>query len=206
MFDRSKINNKLESFDNVLPQRDRATKKIKAAPTLVRKKPLERRVKFWVLNAIILPALFVICMAIAARGLKDLLPVMEMRLYRLPLPFVDNLKDYEGFADLDLSHLSAGLLFIAVSLCWKGFIHAAKGEDANSLSLRGRSLAFYLHAAIGATVLIADAIVFFVGLASQANAWNQVPFYVPFIGTALYVGGVAAYAAFVHDFEHSERV
>ncbi|XZE53972.1 hypothetical protein SH139x_005749 [Planctomycetaceae bacterium SH139] len=206
MFDRSKINGKLESFDSAIPQRDRKTNQIQAGPTLLRKKPWERRVKFWFLNAVILPPLFVICMAIAARGLKDLLPVMEMRISRVPLPFLELLENYQGFSKLDLSHLSAGLLFISVSLCWKNFIHEAKGEGAVSQLQKSRPVAFYLYATIGSTVLVTDAIVFFVGLASQSNAWNETPFYVPIIGTALYIGGVAAYAAFVHDFEYSDRV
>lgn len=196
----------LDTFDNALP-RDDGDEGVIAMPHVIkRRKTFGEVTKFWALNIVIAPLLFMLCLAVAAQGIRELVSVMRTRLYRLPFPGIENLRDYQGFSDLDLSHIASGLLFVAVTFIWVRVISESKGYGEVMGYRESSPLAFYLYASIAAIILIADAFVFYVGLAAKSNAWNETPWYVPIACTLLYAAGVAAFAALHQSYHQPNRV
>ncbi|GAA4464099.1 hypothetical protein GCM10023156_50240 [Novipirellula rosea] len=158
------------------------------------------------LNIIIAPLLFTLCLAVAAQGIRELVSVMRTRLYRLPFPYAEFLRDYQGFSELDLSHIASGLLFLAVTFIWVRVISESKGFGEVMGYRKSSPLAFYLYTTIAVTILAADAFVFYVGLAAKNNGWTDTPFYVPIACTLLYVAGVAAFAALHQSYHQPNNV
>lgn len=179
---------------------------VSSSPSIRRKKPFDQVIKFWALNAMICPVLFTLCLAVAAQGIRELVSVMQTRLHQLPFPLIERLRDYEGYSELDLAHLASGLLFLAVTFIWIRVIAEAKGQGPVAGYLANRPFAFGIYASIAGIVLIADAFVFYAGLAAKNNGWTETSMLMPAACTLLYMAGVAGFAAFHQDFHDTEYV
>ncbi|WP_253157122.1 hypothetical protein [Stieleria tagensis] len=152
---------------------------------------------------LIAPILFTVVFAVAAQGIRELVPVMRTRLSRLPFPGFELLESYQGYSDLDLSHLASVLLFIAVTLIWIRVISESKGLGTVMQQRKSNPIVFYLFAAIAVIILSADAFVFYCGLAARNNGWTETSGYVPIACTALYAAGVAAFGALHQSYHES---
>ena len=73
---------------------------------------------FWLLNLLILPLIATVYLAVSAAGLRLSLSLLNMKLYKLPIPGAGILRNYDGWDRLDLAMPLALLLFVAVSLLW----------------------------------------------------------------------------------------
>ncbi|WP_145386143.1 hypothetical protein [Stieleria neptunia] len=171
-----------------------------------RRKPFKTVLKFWTVNLIAAPILFTLCLSVAAQGIRELVSVMQTRLYRLPFPGAEMLRDYQGFERLDLSHLASALLFLAVTFIWMRVIEEAKGLGPVSQYLQSHPIAFWIYATIAAVIIVVDGVVFYFGLAARSNAWTETSIYVPIGCTLLYVAGTAAFAAFHQDYHQSDQI
>ncbi|MEO9932368.1 hypothetical protein [Rhodopirellula bahusiensis] len=207
MFDRSYLHVDIDTFDDALPRDDGGDDDAmgQGSPTLPLpiklRKSLGERFNFLSLNIVVGPPLFTLCLSVAAQGMREMVPVMRTRLYRLPFPGIENLRDYQGFSELDLSHLASALLFLAVTFIWVRVLAELKGYGEVMGYRKTSVLIFGLYAGIAIIILGADAFVFYVGLASQGDGWNETPFYVPVGCTLLYAAGLAAFGA-VHQNYH----
>jgi hypothetical protein len=173
---------------------------------LQRRKSLKQVIRFWLMNALIGSGFLVVCLAIVAEGISNLLQIGQMKLHKLPLPLVSMMERYEGFNTISLSHLISILLFVSVTLIWIRVIKEAKGFG-NLLSARSQTpIIFWLYAAIAAVNIAADAFLFYLGVASRGGGWGEMPLYVPAVCTCLYVASVAGFAAFHADYVTSESV
>ncbi len=206
MFKRDLISDQIDKFDDALPRDDWEQGKIAVPGSIRLRKPFGIVIKYWSFNMIVLPLLFALCLAVAAQGIRELAPVMRTRLYRLPFPGIENLRDYQGFADLDLSHIASVLLFIAVTIIWVRVISELKGQGEVMGYLEKNPLAFYLYACIAAIILIADAFVFYMGLAARNNAWSETSVYVSIAFTLLYAASLAAFAAVHQSYNQPNRI
>ncbi len=83
------------------------------------RKSLKEKLVFWAANALLLPLIALCYLSIGSEGLRQLMPIFELKLYRLPLPGAGYLELYDGFNRADLSMLFALLLFIGTTFVWE---------------------------------------------------------------------------------------
>lgn len=168
-----------------------------------RRKTIGQRFFFWGANLFLMPIVCLIYLSVGAEGLRLLMSIFQMRLYRLPVPGAELLRDYQGWSRLDLAHLMALVLCIAVTLLW---IEVFKRLQVGHLGDKHERnpILFWFTAAIAAIILFGDAAIFYVGLASQASSsWSETPAYVAPAATILYMAGLALIGAWHADYSHS---
>ncbi|WP_150122660.1 hypothetical protein [Rhodopirellula islandica] len=170
-----------------------------------KKKPAGEVVKFYLVNAIVIPSFGTLGISIAAQGIRELLPIMRTRLHRA-VPGAEFLRDYQSIENLDLSHVASCLLFLAVTVIWIRVISEFKGVGPVMGYRKTRPFAFGFYAIVASTILIADAFVFFIALAARNNGWSDAPAYVPVVCTCMYAAGIAAFAAFHQSYYHPDHV
>ncbi|ELP34643.1 hypothetical protein [Rhodopirellula baltica] len=212
MFDRSKIHAALNRYDDALPRDDvlpmgeEGPNTVASAVRLKRRKPFGEVMKFLLLIVTVGPLLFVLCLAVAAQGIREMVSVMRTRLYQLPLPGIEKLSEYQGFADLDLSHVASALLFLAVTFIWVRVISEFKGLGPVMGYRQSNPFAFWLYTLIAGVILVTDALVFWAGLAAKNSGWNDTPAYVPIACTLLYAAGLAAFGALHQSYHQPDQV
>ncbi|EAQ79313.1 hypothetical protein [Blastopirellula marina] len=174
---------------------------------LRRRKSLGKRIVFYAANLVLMPIVALVYLTVGAEGLRVIMPIFQMRLYKLPVPGAGMLRNYDGFDRLDLSMLMALILFIAVTLLW---IRVFKELQEMGEITRQRSrnpILFYLLTGIAAIILLGDAGIFYVGLDSQtSSSWSEAPSYVAPAATVLYMAGLALIGAWHADYSHSPTV
>ncbi|WP_037253742.1 hypothetical protein [Rhodopirellula europaea] len=169
------------------------------------KKPCEK-LKFALLNGVVIPPSCLAIIPISGEGIRMLLDVTSTRLYRLPFPMLDRLKMYSGWDQITLADVIAGLLILATSLVWIRVINESKGVG-DVLSYRQKLPAlFYLYAGVAAGVIGLDALIFLLGIQSRANGWGEVPVYAGPACCVLYVVLCACFAIFHSDYATGKRV
>ncbi|PHQ33124.1 hypothetical protein CEE69_21935 [Rhodopirellula bahusiensis] len=169
------------------------------------KKPSEK-LKFGLLNGVVIPPSCLAIIPISGEGIRMLLDVTSTKLSRLPFPMLDRLEMYSGWDQLDLAHVIAGLLILATSLVWIRVINESKGVG-DVLSYRQKLPAlFYLYAGVAAGVIGLDALIFLLGLQSRTNGWGEVPVYAGPACCVLYVVLCACFAIFHSDYATGKRV
>lgn len=196
----------LEDFDQVFAQ---ATDGGSASMprTLRRKKTLPQKIAFWGANAIFMPLVALCYLVISADGLRQMLPLLSLRLYKLPVPGAGLLRQWDGWNRLDLSMLMALLLFAAITFIWIRVF--TELMDAGSfVERRERNpILFYLLSAVVVVVVIGDCLIFYFGLAAKAaSSWADVPSYMPALATTLYMACLALLGAWHADHHTSGAV
>ena len=69
---------------------------------------------FWLLNLLILPLIATVYLAVSAAGLRLSLSLLNMKLFKLPIPGAGRLQNYDGWDRLDLAMPLALLLFVCL--------------------------------------------------------------------------------------------
>ncbi|QDU98621.1 hypothetical protein [Lignipirellula cremea] len=177
-----------------------------AATPLRRRKTVFQKLMFWGANAIVVPLVGACCLCVGGEGLRRLMPIFQMRLYKLPLPGIGLLRGYDGWNRLDLSLLFAFALFVAVTFLW---IRLFRGLLGGKFAAQRSSnpILFYLVATIAGLILVGDGVLFYFGLASQANeSWTVTPSYIPAGATAVYMAALALLGMWHADYAHSESL
>ncbi|GAB5514556.1 hypothetical protein [Rhodopirellula baltica] len=198
-FDRSA----LDQFDNVTPAKHVSS--VSASPLRLRK-TLKEKAVFGSVNAVVGPPLALSVIQIASEGIRELLDVTTVKLWRIALPFMERLEFYEGWSELDLAHVISLLLFIAVTLVWIRIIKELKGFGSVMESRKESPALFCLYAGAAGTLLLMDAVVFFLGIQARGGGWGDLAWYTAPLCTACYIAGIICFAIFHADYSTSKRV
>lgn len=196
----------LEDFDQVFAQAtDAGTAPL--ARTLRRKKTVAQKIAFWGANCVVMPLVSLCYLTISADGLRQMLPLLSLRIYKLPVPGAGLLRQWDGWDRLDLSMLMALLLFVAITLIWIR-VFTELMDSGSFAERRDRNpLLFYLLAAVIVVVVIGDCSIFYFGLAAKAaSSWTDVPAYMPALATTLYMACLALLGAWHADHHTSGAV
>ncbi len=128
---------------------------------------------------------------IISEGLRTLLPPLAMRIYKLPLPFVRHLGDFEGFYKLDLANIFSVLLLFTVWYFWVQAIKVLLAPDilAHEHPTWKPEAHQTFVLTVGGLVLLGDAILFFCGLRNQGSFWDgdTAPLLPCLLATAVYM-------------------
>lgn len=181
---------------------------VSASPQPLRRaKTLGQRMSFIAWNFLLLPIVALIYLSVGSEGLRMTMPVLQTRLYKMPIPGANLLRTVDSLDKIDLSMVVALMLFVAVTALWIRIFRSL--QDAGALAERHASnpVLSYLLAGISAIILLADAGIFYVGLSSQASSsWSETPWYVAPAATALFVAGTALIGAWHADHSQSSQV
>jgi hypothetical protein len=132
-----------------------------------------------------------IIVPIIAEGERRLMPALAQKLYTLPLPFVNHMKDYEGWAKLDLAFGLSVLLFFTVFWLWLNILR----QIAYPEKARGSEAFQSLVMGIGIVVVCADAILFYYALSQRSGIFGGGAFsFGALVMTIVYVGIVLAFS------------
>lgn len=190
-------------FEQAFPQ----TPESKTQRPLRLRKTSSQLVAFWGTNCLVMPIVALCYLAVSAEGLRQIMTVFSMRLYKLPVPGAGLLQNYDGWNRLDLSTAMAMLLFGAITYIWYRVFTELMGSG-DFLSHREKNpILFYLLAAIIGVLLLGDSAIFYFGLQSKASTgWGNTPEYVPAMATIIYMAGLALVGAWHADYHHSGTV
>jgi len=176
-------------------------------------KPLQqpkRRTTFfgWLMfvsaNILLLPLVALIYVIVGAQGLREMMSIFETRLYRTPIPGAGILRQYDGLNRIDLAMCMGLLLFVIVSYIWVRVFLELRGVGHIAAQRTKNPAFFYCIVSIAAVILIGDAGLFYLGLASQtASGWFETPPYVPMAASVIYLAGLALLGAWHADQHHS---
>ena len=202
MFNRSK----LDQFHEVNGEKANQRSFVSPPKSLRRSKSATQKMKFAAVNVVFGGLGFIVVVAIAADGVRNMLDVSQMKLSRLPLPLIAELDVYSGFQDLDLAFLISGLLAVVVTAVWTRVITELKGLGTVWVVGSKPTLIAYLYASIAMILILADAFLFFKGLSVRGGGWGEMHFSVPILGVLLYQACVAGFAAYHSDYLHSDIV
>lgn len=174
-------------------------------PRMLRqRKSWRQKITFWLLNLLIMPLVAATYLTIGAHGLRNIMGVFAMKLYKLPIPGVGLMKGYDGWSRLDLAMPAALLLFIAVTIIWTQIFKELQ-RNGGSLETRNHNpLLFYLLAAIAGIIILGDTAIFYTGLSSRAaSSWSETPSFVPIAASVIYMAGLALIGAWHSDYQSS---
>ena len=172
-----------------------------------KRKSIRERIFFWSLNLVLLPIVGICYLTVGAEGLRKMMNVFSLRLYKLPVPGAEYLQYYSGFDKLDIAMLAALVLFVAVAILWVRIFRELHHLDQLTQRRKSNPILFYLLAIIATVIIVGDAGIFYVGLKSQtSNGWTETPESVPAVATILYSCGLALLGAWHADFHTSGRV
>ncbi|MEM6469588.1 MAG: hypothetical protein AAF802_08440 [Planctomycetota bacterium] len=182
-------------------------------PPSSRSRPLKRRkslrecIYFILSNLLILPVVGTAYATIVAEGLRMVLPVFQLPLYKLPVPGAGLLRNYDGWDRLDLALVMALLLFVVVTWLWIKVFIELLGYGTVVEQRQSNPIVFYLLSVIAGVLLLSDAFLFLIGLqAKGSSGWSESPFYVAPIATLLYMCGLAVLGWWHADFKTSSLV
>lgn len=181
---------------------------VSASPQLLRRRrTLGERIFFWLANAGLMPCVALVYLTVSAEGLRLLMPVFQMRLYKTPVPGAGLLRGFDGFDRLDLSMVLALILFSTVTALWIRIFRSL--QDAGALAERHarNPILSYILAGIAAIIILGDAGLFYVGLNSQtSSSWSETPWFVAPAATVLFVAGTALIGVWHADHSQSSVV
>jgi hypothetical protein len=130
--------------------------------------PWASKVKAWLWKLITLPFLALIYLVVISEGLRLLVPVLGLKLHKLPLPGFSALRGFEGFYRLDMAHLFSVLLLWAVWYLWTVNLWILfAGPDFFARTRWDPETYTKFVRGLGVVILGADAILFYVGMTQQ---------------------------------------
>ena len=154
------------------------------------------KLKSWAWKIFTVPIIWLMYCVLISEALRYLLPVLATRIHKLPLPFVSYLRYWEGFHRLDIAHLFAILLCMAVWFLWVEILTAFLSNE-RSVERSGWNPDAYrcFVNLLGGVVLSCDAILFYIAV-TQLD-WGSSRFsFAALVATAIYLG-VIVFVSFV---------
>lgn len=171
------------------------------------RKTWKQMASFWTTNALVMPFIALCYLTVSAEGLRQMMAVFSMRLYKMPIPGAGLLRHYDGFDRIDLAMLMALLLFGAVTFIWIRLFKELMGGGSFQDRRAGNPVLYFLLLGIVGIVVVGDCAIFYFGLQSKAaSSWTDTPAYIPFIATVIYMAGLALIGAWHADYHCSETV
>lgn len=164
-------------------------------------KRLTQKITFWAINALVMPLVALCYLTISAEGLRQLMGIFSLRLYKLPVPGAGLLRQYDGWNRLDLSMLMGLLLFGAVTFIWIRIFSELMGFGQLAKSRKQNAALFYLLLVVVTIIVLGDCAIFYFGLeAKAASSWGETPKYVSVGATIIYMAGLALLGAWHADY------
>lgn len=144
-------------------------------------------VKYWAWKAVTIVVLAPIYCSVIAEGLRMLVPALGQKLYKLPIPGIASLAQYQELRRLDLAIFLALFLLIAVWWLWEQLLRVILGSDAAFRDSGWNPDAYKRVVLIlGMIVLGADACLFYVSMVQMG--WGGTRFSIPaLLATAAYL-------------------
>lgn len=174
-----------------------------SGPLKLRKK-LGEQVAFWGTNCLVMPLIAVCYLVVSAEGLRQMMPVFQTRLYTLPIPGIGTLAEYDGWDRADLAVLMSGLLFIIITIVWIKLFKLLMSDGDILAKRQSNPILFYTLSAVGSSILLGDAVLFFFGLDAKASSgWSNTHPSVPYLCTGLYLSLLAGVGAWHADYQKS---
>ncbi|GAB5407618.1 MAG: hypothetical protein Aurels2KO_58490 [Aureliella sp.] len=193
-----------DGFDTVFPDDDDGRSR---NTPLKRRKSLRECAFFIGANIVIMPVVGLIYASVCAEGLRSLLPVFQLRLYKLPVPGAGLLRGFDGWDRLDLALLMSLLLAAVLAMTWTKVWIELLGHGSIADTKQTKPIVFCLLTSIAAIMIAGDALIFYVGLKTQAaSSWAETPSYVAPAATILYSCGLALLGWWHADFKTSSLV
>jgi hypothetical protein len=168
------------------------------------RKTMSQRVTFWGTNLLIMPFVALCYLTISAEGLRQMMGIFSMRLYKMPVPGAGLLRQWDGWNRLDLAMLMAMLLFGAVAYLWIRVFTELLGGGPIYERRNVAPALFYILSAMVGIILLGDCAIFYFGLESKAaSGWSETPEYIPLVATVIYMAGLALIGAWHADYHCS---
>ncbi|WP_430450723.1 hypothetical protein [Rhodopirellula europaea] len=166
---------------------------------------ISERLTFWGANLLVMPIIAMIYAQVVAEGLRLLMPVFQLRLYKLPFPGAGLARDYDGFDRLDLAILMSLLLFVVVTWLWIRIFSELQGFGRVYQRRKESPVVFGLLSFVAFIIVAGDAMIFYVGISTQsASGWTETPGYVAPAATLIYSCGLAMLGWWHSDYKHSD--
>jgi len=146
-------------------------------------------------TCLVLPCLGVIYWMVNSQGARMKMPVLAIRLWKIPIPGFSHLRGWEGLRQIDLAHIFAMfLLFATWYLSCKvltALLFDEVGHNPDTDAVVYRRIVYVL----AGIIIPLDVVLFFYGVAEQGG-WGGGGF-VPVFAAIAYAG-VLGFCAFVH--------
>ena len=143
----------------------------------------------------VIPILGVIYWIVNSQGIRVSLPIFAMRLHKLPIPGLSYLRKWQNLRDLDLAHVFALFMLVAVwslsSTVWRLLLYGDAPSNRIDPVLYRRCLF-----SIAAPVIMCDLLMFWRGAADQAGLFGGGGL-IPLAATIGYTG-LLAFVSFRH--------
>jgi len=131
-----------------------------------------------------------------SQGIRISLPTLGMKLHKVPLPGFSILAHYKGLRDLDLAHMLALAMLIAVWFLSVGLLKVLLfGYEPNERLNASFHLPFLY--CVSAIVIFTDLTMFYVGVADQGGLLTGSGGFTPLVATVGYAG-LIAFVAYTH--------
>lgn len=153
----------------------------------------------WILLKVILGVIYV---SVISDGLRILLPDLGKRLYKLPIPLLDQLEFDEIGHRLDLAHVFAVVMLLAVFFLWgwllRTWLRPGEDEDDGWDHANSQRLVFVL----AVVILGADSYLFYRALAEYD--WGSEAVSVPCVVATVAYCAVQVFVSFVSVVLHQQ--
>ncbi len=144
---------------------------------------LRARLAYWAWQVITKAVMGVIYLSIIAEGFRMLVPVLNRRLYRLPL--LGWMEGYEGTYELDMASMMSVFMLVAVYSLWGRVLTLWLNEKIGfDHRLRSQNNADSFVLFFGSIVLLSDSILFFVAVTEVSWSGSGFSFTALFATTA----------------------
>lgn len=142
------------------------------------------------------PVLMLIYGIVNSQGMRMSIVTLAMKLYKVPLPGFSYLEHLKNMRDLDLAHIFAIFMMVAVWMLSTALLelHLFGGKSHPHLNERLHQRILY---ALSATVLLCDIAMFARGIADQGGLLETAGGVTPVIATVGY-SGLLAFVAYMH--------
>jgi hypothetical protein len=177
-------------FEELFPREEKPDAE---PPLIVRRKPIRERIAFAIANwLLITPFVCLIYSIVVAKGLRMVLPVMQTRISKFPIPGAHVAERFEGFHRIDLAFIVALALYFLVTWIWMRIFLELLGHGT-VMELRRRSpIAAALLGFIGFLFILMDGGLFYFGMKAEMHAsWTDAPAIVVPAATLAYSAGAA---------------
>tara|TARA_R110002049_G_scaffold309101_2_gene516881 strand:+ start:830 stop:1438 length:609 start_codon:yes stop_codon:yes gene_type:complete len=176
-------------------------------PQIRRRRESQEWLTFWSANAIILPLVAMIYASVISEGLRQIMPIFQMRLYRMPVPGAGMIRQWDGWDRVDLAFVMSLLLFALVAWLWCRIFIEAQGLGRIAKQRQQNPFVFYMLTTFAVVLIGGDALIFYVGISAQSESdWNETPAYVAPLATVLYSCGLAVLGWWHSDYHTSNIV
>lgn len=120
-----------------------------------------------------LPPIMIVYIMLVAPGLRFIAPEFGVKLHKFPLPGFSYLRHYEGFDRMDLAHIFAVIMLVAVwyfLLKLMTIVFDDKFYFANK-SWNSEPYSWFVLAA-GLVLLVIDCVLFYTSLTCHGSVWG----------------------------------